>query len=613
MARHVCLLLTGALVLWSALPGAADGPKQLAADERKLDAAGLQHDGASLLKFLRRRTLTDTEREEVLVLIGKLGAKAFRVREQAAADLMNRGPVVVELLREHLKDADLEVARRAEQCVQRIRDKDYAPDVPAAAVRLLLQRKPAGTVEALLAYLPFADSEGVADEVRNGLTTLAVSDGKPDKILVAALTDKLPVRRAAAGEALCRAKVESEKPAVLKLLKDADAGVRLRVASALAHAEERAAVQELIDLLEPLPAVQAWQAEDILFRLADGKNPPTVPLGSDAAARKKCRDAWDAWWKEHGKTINLARLREGPRLLGHTVIVLLDMGRVLEVTSAKEVRWKVDGLQFPLDVQYLPNERILVAEYHGSRVTERDIKTGEIRWQQAVGSGPLVAQRLNNGNTFIATDGQLLEVDRQGNQVFTFSFPNGQRIMKAMKVPSGEMVVLTSDARVARLDATGKELSGFQVDLGTRLFGGRIHMTPNGRVLVPHNAENKVVEYDSAGKVVWQVTVDQPIAATRLPNGNTLVTSMTLNKAMEFDASGAEIWSYAVPSTRVTRAVRRSPVSAQTKKGEDHLGPPPQTVSTFAFLTHPRRLSRSPPFLRTGCRLQTPTCPVSRS
>jgi outer membrane protein assembly factor BamB len=221
------------------------------------------------------------------------------------------------------------------------------------------------------------------------------------------------------------------------------------------------------------------------------------------------------------------------------------------------VRWEVKGLQFPLDVQYLPNDRILVAEYHGPRVTERDVKTGEVRWQHNVGSGPLVAQRLNNGNTFIATEGQLLEVDRKGNQVFTYSFPNGQRIMKAMKLPTDEMVTLTADARVTRLDKHGKEMSSFQVDLGTRLFGGRIYMTPNGRVLVPHNAENKVVEYDSTGKVIWQVQVEQPIAATRLPNGNTLVTSMTLNKAMEFDPSGAEIWSYGVNNTRVTRAVRR--------------------------------------------------------
>lgn len=556
MARHLGLLLTGALVVCIARPALADSPKkQQAADERKLEAAGLKHDGASLLTFFRRRSLTDAEREEVLTLIGKLGARAFRVREHAATELIGRGPVVVELLKEHLKDADLEVSRRAEQCVQKIKDKDYPPDVPAAAARLLVERKPAGTLEALFAYLPFADNDGVADEVRNGLAKLAVRDGKPEKLLVAALADKNPVRRGAAAEALTRAKSAAERPTVLKLLKDPEPGVRLRVALALVLAEEPAAVPELIDLLVPLPATQAWQAEDILFRLAEGKEPPSVPLGHDPAARKKCRDAWAAWWGQHAKTVKLARLHEAPRLLGRTVLVLLDMGRVLEVDAENNVKWQLNGLMFPLDVDYLPNNHLLVAEYHGARVTERKLN-GEIVWSHPV-TGPLAAQRLRNGNTFIVTDGQLLEVDRAGTQTFTYSFPNGQRIMKGMKLGNGEMVVLTSDARVVRLDATGRELSAFGVDLGTRLFGGRIHMLPNGRVLVPHNAENKVVEYDPTGKVVWQVSIEQPIAATRLPNGNTLVTSMTQNRAVEFDPTGAEVWEYRGNNTRVTRAVRR--------------------------------------------------------
>ena len=106
------------------------------------------------------------------------------------------------------------------------------------------------------------------------------------------------------------------------------------------------------------------------------------------------------------------------------------------------------------------------------------------------------------------------------------------------------------------LDTTGKELHSFTVNLGTRLFGGRLHMLPNGRVLVPHNAENKVVEYDINGKAVWQVEIEQPVAATRLPNGNTLVTTMTQNRAVEFDRSGREVWEYKT-DTRVTRALRR--------------------------------------------------------
>src|SRR5262249_53364588 len=178
----------------------------------------------------------------------------------------------------------------------------------------------------------------------------------------------------------------------------------------LALAKERDAVPVLIDLLAVLPPTRAWQAEDVLSRLAEGLRAPAVPLGGDEAGRRKCRDAWAAWWGEHGPKIDLAKLSEAPRLLGHTTVVLLDAGKVIELGPKDETRWQIDNLVFPLDVQVLPGDRVLVAEYHASRVTERNHK-GEVLWQKEV-NGPLVAQRLANGNTFVATDGQLIEVDK---------------------------------------------------------------------------------------------------------------------------------------------------------------------------------------------------------
>src|SRR5437867_342560 len=80
-----------------------------------------------------------------------------------------RGPVVVGLLKEHMKGPDPEIARRAEKCIERIKEKDLPADVPAAAARLLADRKPAGAAAALLAYLPFADNEAAAEEARGAL------------------------------------------------------------------------------------------------------------------------------------------------------------------------------------------------------------------------------------------------------------------------------------------------------------------------------------------------------------------------------------------------------------------------------------------------------------
>jgi hypothetical protein len=144
MTRRVCLLLAAPLVLLFARAAVADGPRQIAADERRLQAVNLKHDGPALLKFFRQRSLTDLERANVELLIQRLGARAFREREQASADLIARGPVVVEPLKEHLKGADLEIARRAEKCIERIKEKDVPADVSAAAARLLADRKPAG-------------------------------------------------------------------------------------------------------------------------------------------------------------------------------------------------------------------------------------------------------------------------------------------------------------------------------------------------------------------------------------------------------------------------------------------------------------------------------------
>ena len=69
----------------------------------------------------------------------------------------------------------------------------------------------------MLAYLPFADSGEAADEARSLLAAMALSDGQVNPALTQALSDTQPARRAAAGEALCRAGLADRQPAVRKL------------------------------------------------------------------------------------------------------------------------------------------------------------------------------------------------------------------------------------------------------------------------------------------------------------------------------------------------------------------------------------------------------------
>lgn len=556
--KRITLLVLSTFVLVAGTVCADDVSKQMAEAEKTLEAKGLKTDGASLLKFFRQRTLTPADRLQVETWIEQLGSNSFRVRETATARLIERGPVVVKMLQEAERHPpDLEVKIRAKECIDTINKKDYRKQIPAAAARLLRQRKPKEVVKVLLDYLPFADSGVVADEVRKTLTALAADDRKFKQDLVKALESKSAVARAAACKALANDSDDQIKQTFRRMLKDPSPLVRWRAAMTLTLAGEREAVPVLIKVLPHIDRVYALRIEDLLLQMGEGdKNLPECRVGTDKETREKCRTAWLSWWKNQGKKIDLSKKKLKQRIRGFTVVVLLDENKVREVGVNNEVRWEINDVKFPLDLQVLPNGNILVAEYNESRVTERN-REGDIVWQYRI-ANPLVAQRLPNGNTFIGTDSQMIEVDKNGRRKNPFAFFNGMRIRKSAWLAEGKVICLRDDSRIVVLDPKSRrEFHNFRVVLNRPLFGGKIDVTPKGTVLVPHNARNKVVEYDMNGNAVWEVKVDQPVAARRLANGNTLVTTMEQYRAIEFDPQGRELWEYKTTDTRVTRALRR--------------------------------------------------------
>jgi HEAT repeat protein len=258
-----------------------------------VQAAGLPCDDAGLLAFLRRRAAAEADPSRLAAAVARLDGDSATARE-AGTELLGAGPVAVPLLRQAVRDPDRPGAARARRCLQHLEHNPAA--LPAAVVRLVAARRPAGAAQALLAYLPCADDEAVLDEVGQALASLAYADGRADPVIVAALDDPLPLRRAMAAAALCRDGPPAPPARLHKLLSDPVPSVRLRAALALAGADDPDGVAALIVLLAELPLGLARQAEDYLAELA-GDEAPAVTLGTDDASRCRCRDAWAAWWK----------------------------------------------------------------------------------------------------------------------------------------------------------------------------------------------------------------------------------------------------------------------------------------------------------------------------
>ncbi len=516
----------------------------LKADLATLQEAGLATDGTGLLDCLRRQTLRGDERAALAQTVRRLGDVSYFVREDASRALLEKGRAALPFLRAALNDSDLEIQRRARRCLDAI-ESGPALGRLQAMVRLVAERRPAGAAEVLLAYLPFADQDALEDEIRTALKTLGMKDGRPEPALAAALRDPLALKRSTAALVIGQAPLIDDRLAVKPLLQDPEAIVRLRAAEGLLAGKDKDALPILIALLSEAPLPLAWEAEEHLGRIA-GEQSPQLALGSgDSTARRKCRAAWEEWWQTEGIALNESRLGVEQRTLGLTLVVVYDgynngQGQVWEFDAGRKKRWAIDrNLQGPIDAQVLPGNRVLLAEYNGQRVTERDL-TGNVLWEHRVEGNPVACQRLPNGNTFIATLNAVMEV--LPNKSLKYIYPvRHNQLTFAQKLRNGQIYHVSSNGVLMVLDSSdGAEIRKFKVGNNTEWLS--FDLLAGGNLLVPQQSTNQIIEYRIDGTVAHAEPAPTAYSAVRLPNGNTLGCSMNGSSLFEVNRAGAIVW-----------------------------------------------------------------------
>jgi hypothetical protein len=570
-ALRIFSLLVALVLCWTATsPGFQPGPgkdkgkdkdkeavfDQAAQDERMLRDAKLPVDAASLLQYFRDRTYKEVDPNKVAKLIEQLGDVKFAVREQAHGELLQLGNSVLPALKAAANHPDQETRDRIAELRKSIEER-ADPTIQAATARLIGARKPAGAADVLLNYLPFAADDMVVEDICAALQKVAVRDGKVEKAVVEALGDKLPIKRAAAGAAVVAGNAKDHLEAARSLLKDTVATVRLRVGMAFVHQRDKTAVQTLIDCLKELGADKMWPAEDLLGRIAGDKS-PQVALGNDEASRLKCYTAWNDWWKNNEKAIDLAKVDFSNAQQGFTLLVyqakpmpgkpFKQMTTIVELDANKKERWKFEVTTFAVDAVVVGPDRVLIAERNGQKISERDFK-GNVKWEKALpGNTVLAVQRLPNGNTFVVMPNGLYEYDRDGKQVFGIQ-RNTFDIYRARKLRNSDIVFITNQGAVIRIDSKNqKELKAFNVGfLGNQY--GNLEELPNGNLLIPLYQQSRVIEVDPNGKEVWSVAIANPVTAQRLPNGNTLIACWATGRIVEVDRMGREVAAHTVEGT----------------------------------------------------------------
>lgn len=203
------------------------------------------------------------------------------------------------------------------------------------------------------------------------------------------------------------------------------------------------------------------------------------------------------------------------------------------------------------------------------------IAQGQIRRQNlhdpSILDRPLGVERLPNGHTLItdaggafytATDASVMEVDNNGNIVWQYVgemvFPHS-----AERLPDGSaglaaggttLISDTSNDRVFVVDAEGAIVwssddwgdgSGNLSDGSHLRYPNDAERLANGHLLITDRNNDRVIEVDDAGTVVWSLAgLQRPHNADRLPNGHTIISDSENDTIVEVDASGKEVWRY---------------------------------------------------------------------
>ncbi|MDE0126290.1 MAG: hypothetical protein OXN97_17110 [Bryobacterales bacterium] len=220
------------------------------------------------------------------------------------------------------------------------------------------------------------------------------------------------------------------------------------------------------------------------------------------------------------------RHRSGAEAASHRLMAQ-DKGRVAVVGADGSVEWSWENGAIAHDMHLLPNGNVLAPTGWDTIVELTPEKEVVWRWRSAPVSDEIemveihAFERLENGLTMVAESGnrRLVEVDRQGEVQ--------HEIPLEVEQPNWH-----KDTRLVRRTAADT-------------------------YLVAHEADGAVREYERDGNVIWEYRMElngQPTpthrghgtdvySAYRLPGGNTLIGGGNNNRVLEVDPAGEIVWS----------------------------------------------------------------------
>jgi len=202
--------------------------------------------------------------------------------------------------------------------------------------------------------------------------------------------------------------------------------------------------------------------------------------------------------------------------------------------------------------------------------TMKIVRGGKIVWRYGIpirDSNQVVqelgdASMLQNGNIVFSGKTFAAVITPEKKIIWRYTAPRGSEIHTAQPIGENRVLIMQNGNPVKprlMIFNTKTNVLEKEMEIPTTSPDNphgqfrHIRMTRAGTFLIP-NLSGKVIEYDTSGKEIWEVTVPRAWAAVRLNNGNTLISGDGEGFAREVNPKGEIVWEFTqkdVPNIRI--------------------------------------------------------------
>jgi hypothetical protein len=162
------------------------------------------------------------------------------------------------------------------------------------------------------------------------------------------------------------------------------------------------------------------------------------------------------------------------------------------------------------------------------------------------------ASMLENGNIVFSAKTFAAVINPSKKIIWSYVAPKGSEIHTAQPIGKNRVLIMQNGNPVKprlMIFNTATNVVEKELEIPTTNPDNphgqfrHVRMTKAATFLIP-NMSGKVIEYDSNGKEIWQVTAPSAWAAVRLKNGNTLISGDSKGFAREVNPQGETVWEF---------------------------------------------------------------------